>query len=247
MDWDVSDGSDKRKAAPPPVNTFREWLGGPSKKIPAPADPQESEVVLGEGCASLPERLPLAHAKGEVLFLAGAGVSMPKPACLPSFTELVLKVYRQLGDPLLPFLEALEGKEVELPQGPPLTPDQNAEAKSFEKKQLDVVLGMLERHALGAIPRPSLRPSFSGVLHLHGALRPEGNGIPDLILTNRDFGEFYLRRRVVPDLLYDAARIFNLVLVGYTASDPPVRYLLGAISADDARFRDLKVLATLGK
>ena len=265
--------------------------------------------MLGEGCASLPERLLLAHAKGEVLFLAGAGVSMPKPACLPSFTELVLKVYRQLGDPLLPFLEALEGKEVELPQGPPLTPDQNAEAKSFEKKQLDVVLGMLERridgqqteesrmrqavvdvlqpdapsehagihrdlmrlsdrggatailttnfdllleaaaeevkcsvegYALGAIPRPSLRPSFSGVLHLHGALRPKRNGIPDLILTNRDFGEFYLRRRIVPDMLYDAARIYHLVLVGYTANDPPVRYLLDAISADDARFADLR-------
>ena len=64
--------------------------------------------------------------------------------------------------------------------------------------------------------------------------------LPDLILTDQDFGEFYLRRRVIPDLLYDAARIFHLVLVGYTASDPPVRYLLDAISADDARFRDLK-------
>ena len=78
------------------------------------------------------------------------------------------------------------------------------------------------------------------MLHLHGALRPQRDGVPDLILTNRDFGEFYLRRRIVPDLLYDAARIYHLVLVGYTANDPPVRYLLDAISADDARFRDLK-------
>ncbi len=234
---------------------------------------------------------------------------MPKPACLPSFTDLVLSVYRRLGDPLLPFLEALAGKKVELPKGPPLSADQKAEVKSFEKKQLDVVLGMLERridghqteesrmrqavvhllqpdppsehaeihrdlirlsdrggatailttnfdllleaaaeevgcsiegHALGAIPRPSLRPSFSGVLHLHGALRPEQSVVPDLILSNRDFGEFYLRRRIVPDLLYDAARIYHLVLVGYTANDPPVRYLLDAIAADDARFPDLK-------
>jgi len=98
----------------------------------------------------------------------------------------------------------------------------------------------LESHALGAIPRPAERPSFRGALHLHGALRPEGEVIPDLILTDQDFGEFYLRRRVVPDLLYDAARIYHLVLAGYTASDPPVRYLLDAISADDARFSDLK-------
>lgn len=234
---------------------------------------------------------------------------MSKPARLPSFTDLVLKVYRRLGDPALPFLESLAGKKVELPKGPPLTPDQRAEVKNFEKEQLDVVLGMLERridgqqteesqmrqavvdvlqphppsehagvhrdlirlsdrggatailttnfdllleaaaeevkcsvegYSLGAIPRPSLRPSFSGVLHLHGALRPEQSDIPDLILTNRDFGEFYLRRRIVPDLLYDAARIYHLVLVGYAANDPPVRYLLDAISADVARFPDLK-------
>lgn len=305
----MSDDNDQRKAVPPSPRSMRELLGEQAEKVPAPADPREGEVVLGEGCASLPERLLLHHAEGEVLFLAGAGVSMPKPACLPSFTKLVLKVYKQLGDPVLPHLEALAGKEVEWPEGPPLKPDQKAEVKSFENGQLDVVLGILERRidgqqteesrmrqavvdvlqpdpppehsgihrdlirlsdrggptailttnfdllleaaakrvkssveslALGAIPRPSLRPSFSGVLHLHGALSPDRSGIPDLILTNRDFGEFYLRRRVVPDLLYDAARIYNLVLVGYTASDPPVRYLLDAISADDARFPDLK-------
>lgn len=265
--------------------------------------------MLGEGCASLPERLLLHHAEGKVLFLAGAGISMPKPASLPSFTDLVLRVYKQLGDPVLPFLEALVGKKVKLPRRPPLTPEQKAEVKNFENGQLDVVLGMLERRidgqqteesrmrqavvgvlqpdppsehagihrdlmrlsdrggptailttnfdllleaaatnvgvsveslALGAIPRPSLRPSFSGVLHLHGALRPERSSVPDWILTNRDFGEFYLRRRIVPDLLYDAARIYHLVLVGYTANDPPVRYLLDAISADAARFPDLK-------
>ncbi len=234
---------------------------------------------------------------------------MAKPARLPSFTGLVLRVYRQLRDPVLPFLEALAGEEVKLPKGPPVTSDQKAEVKNFEREQLDVVLGMLERridgqqteesrmrkavvdvlqpdlspehsgihrdlirlsdrggatailttnfdllleaaaeggkrsvegYSLGAIPRPSLRPSFSGVLHLHGALRPERGGVPDLILTNRDVGEFYLRRRIVPDLLYDAARIYHLVLVGYAANDPPFRYLLDAISADVARFPDLK-------
>ena len=286
----------------------RLWGQG-EEKVAAPADPEVCEVALGQGCAALPERLLLAHAKGEVLFLAGAGVSMAPPSCLPSFTDLVLEVYEHLGDPLLPSLQAVVGKEVEPAPDPPLTADQKAEAESFKKKQLDVVLGMLERridgqrteesrmrqavvavlqtdpppepagihrdlirladrggatailttnfdllleaaaeemkrsvegYSLGAIARPSLRPSFGGVLHLHGALRPEQHSTPDLILTNRDFGEFYLRRRIVPDLLYDAARIYHLVLVGYTANDPPVRYLLDAISADDARFPDLK-------
>jgi hypothetical protein len=66
------------------------------------------------------------------------------------------------------------------------------------------------------------------------------NRITDLIVSDQDFGEFYLRRRTVSDFIYDAARLFNLVLVGYSANDPPMRYLLNAIAADGTRFDDLK-------
>jgi hypothetical protein len=61
-----------------------------------------------------------------------------------------------------------------------------------------------------------------------------------MVLSDQDFGEFYLRRRVVPDFIYDAARLFHLVLVGYSANDPPMRYLLNAVAADGTRFGDLK-------
>jgi hypothetical protein len=98
----------------------------------------------------------------------------------------------------------------------------------------------LQRYALQDIPRPSLRPEFSGVLHLHGALDPNPERHPDLVLTDRDFGEHYLRRRAIPDLIYDAARIFHIVLVGYSLGDPPMRYLLNAVAADGQRFSDLK-------
>ena len=97
-----------------------------------------------------------------------------------------------------------------------------------------------QTYALGSIPRPTRRNDFAGVLHIHGALTRKPSRHSDLILTDQDFGEFYLRRRLVPDLIYDAARLFNLVLVGYTANDPPMRYLLNAVAADEARFDDLK-------
>jgi hypothetical protein len=61
-----------------------------------------------------------------------------------------------------------------------------------------------------------------------------------MIVTDQDFGEFYLRRRVVPDFIYDAARLFHLVLVGYSANDAPMRYLLNAVASDGSRFDDLK-------
>ena len=44
----------------------------------------------------------------------------------------------------------------------------------------------------------------------------------------------------MPDFIYDAARLFNLVLVGYSANDAPMRYLLNAVAADRSRFTDLK-------
>lgn len=98
----------------------------------------------------------------------------------------------------------------------------------------------VQTYALGSIPRPSLRPEFNGVLHIHGALDRNPKRTADLIISDQDFGEFYLRRRVVPDLIYDAARLYHLVLVGYSANDPPMRYLLNAVAADRTRFPDLK-------
>lgn len=95
-------------------------------------------------------------------------------------------------------------------------------------------------YALGGIPRPGLHNHFAGVLHIHGALDRNPTRASDLIVSDQDFGEFYLRRRIVPDFIYDAARLFNLVLVGYSANDAPMRYLLNAVAADGIRFEDLK-------
>jgi hypothetical protein len=98
----------------------------------------------------------------------------------------------------------------------------------------------VETYSLGSIPRPSRQSDFSGVLHIHGALDKSAARISEFVLSDQDFGEFYLRRRVVPDFIYDAARLYHLVLVGYSANDPPMRYLLNAVAADGNRFDDLK-------
>jgi SIR2-like domain len=97
----------------------------------------------------------------------------------------------------------------------------------------------LQSYALGGIPRPGRSDEFAGVLHIHGVLG-EQHRASDVIVTDQDFGEFYLRRRIVPDFIYDAARLFHLVLVGYSANDAPMRYLLNAVAADGSRFDDLR-------
>lgn len=94
--------------------------------------------------------------------------------------------------------------------------------------------------AMGQIPRASVRADFSGIFHIHGILGDSRNPASDLILTDQDFGDAYLRRHTTTSFLYDVARIYSLVLVGYSASDSPVRYLLNAIAADERHFADIK-------
>ena len=265
-------------------------------------------IVLGEGLSPVPERLLLAHAHGEVLFICGAGIS--RPAGLPDFRQLVLDVYESLDTAVHEVIAGSSDSDTKQPQPKcsSLTHRQLAEVKRFKEDDYDVVLGMLERrlddrtrgdssvrrevanrlragghkpapihralmrladrggtvtivttnfdllleaaarrlpypaetYSLGSIPRPTRRADFAGVLHIHGALDRNPSRVSELVLSDQDFGEFYLRRRGVPDFIYDAARLFHLVLVGYSADDPPMRYLLNAVAADHARFADLK-------
>lgn len=270
--------------------------------------PEDRVIQLGKGLPPIPERLLLAHARGEVLFICGAGIS--KPAGLPDFRELVLDVYRELDAATHRVLDALPQAVCNLWQADckSLNDRQTAEVRRFIIGDYDVVLGMLERRlderargdsrvrkavakilhsgssapapihkalmtladrgearvivttnfdrllevasqrlrstsetcAMGAIPRPSRHSDFSGVLHIHGALDKNIARASELVLSDQDFGEIYLRRRVVPDFIYDAARLYHLVLVGYSANDAPMRYLLNAVAADGSRFEDLK-------
>lgn len=264
-------------------------------------------ISLGPGLMPLPERLLLAHARGEVLFICGAGVSLP--ANLPDFRQLVLDIYSSVDSGAYTVLSKVPGGICNQWEADcrTLTDNQTAEVKRFIGGDYDVVLGMLERrldsrtrgdsrvrsevakqltrnrkpaaihralvrladrggtttivttnfdllleaaaksvgvptqtYSLGGIPRPTHRNDFAGVLHIHGALETSKQRHSELVLSDRDFGEFYLRRRVVPDFIYDAARLFHLVLVGYSANDPPMRYLLNAVAADGSRFSALK-------
>jgi len=97
-----------------------------------------------------------------------------------------------------------------------------------------------DTYALGEIPNPSRSLDFNGILHIHGKLPWRRDKASALVLTDQDFGDFYLRRHAITAFLYDAARIFHLVLVGYSANDSPVRYLLNAIAGDERHFVDLK-------
>jgi hypothetical protein len=259
-----------------------------------PAAVADRMVTLGGGLPPVPERLLLDHARGRVLFIAGAGIS--RAAGMPDFRNLVIDVYDNLDKAVHAVIRTVPANAcnqwtADLSR---LTNPQAAEVRRFISGDYDVVLGMLERRMDGGAGAPSsvrkfivdrltagppkptpihrslmqladrgaataiattnfeclleealpaktraVTPTHS-LLHIHGVIDKRKGSASDLVISDHDFGEFYLRRRVVPDFIYDAARLYNLVLVGYSVNDPPMRYLLNSVAADGKRFEDMK-------
>ena len=83
---------------------------------------------------------------------------------------------------------------------------------------------------------------FAGVLHLHGRIADRYNGLEgtDLVLTSANFGEAYMRAGWASRFVYDLLRRYTLVLVGYSADDPPMRYMLEATEEGRLNFPDLR-------
>ena len=99
----------------------------------------------------------------------------------------------------------------------------------------------IKSHAGASMPGP-LAAGFTGVMHLHGRVTDEELKLEesDLVLTSAEFGEAYLRSGWATRYIYDLVRATTVVIVGYTADDPPMRYLLEVIDADRERFKDLR-------
>lgn len=91
------------------------------------------------------------------------------------------------------------------------------------------------------IPAPG-SSRFTGVVHIHGRLADDALNLSktELVLTSAQYGEAYLRAGWAARFLFDLMRCRTLVLVGYTANDAPVRYILNVLEGDRERFSDLR-------
>ena len=73
---------------------------------------------------------------------------------------------------------------------------------------------------------------FEGIVHLHGMFdavyeRPIGGS---LVLSSAEFGRAYLAEGWATNFIRGVIRNYRIVFVGYQADDPPVQYLLEALS-----------------
>ena len=214
----------------------------------------------------IPDELITARDKGEVIFICGAGISIP--AGLPSFNNLVKKIYEELG-------EEKEGREKD----------------TFEEKKYDQTLWLLEKRLTGGSNR--IRNAVNEILDkqidyfdLHQALLilsqnsnqksclittnfdtcfeqidnsaqsysapnlpifPPDHGIihihgklrEELILTFADIADAYLQSGWAKQFLNRLARWKRIIFVGYSGNDPFFQLLMAAVSEDRQWAQDI--------
>lgn len=205
----------------------------------------------------IPTELERARAAGELVVFAGAGVSMGAPASLPGFKDLARQIAEpSIGwqdsdadalDRYLGRAERQKGVDVQrrarmlLTVNRPHTP---------LHEYLLAIFGSPERVRLittnfdpyfataaaavfaGArIPQyvgPALPPGkeFRGIARLHGALEQDQDR---LVLTDRDFADAYMAEGWASRFLVRLFEQRTILFVGYSLTDPLMRYLLHAI------------------
>lgn len=216
----------------------------------------------------IPDALLAAQERGDVLFMCGAGVSMP--AGLPSFLRLAkltadalsvpqndptrLMVQHALGGAALTLpldlvfekfqdaygerqVEAKVAKLIRPAAGVDLSSHQTILKLSRDGKGRPRVLTTnfdplferahkrLKTHIAPLLPRSDCQ-ALEGAVYLHGRAGGQGNGPFNLVLSSRDFGRAYMAQGWATEFMREALARFTLVLVGYSADDPPINYLL---------------------
>lgn len=96
--------------------------------------------------------------------------------------------------------------------------------------------GNIETHIAPQLPDLGFEESFSGIVYLHGRLNyriKRHEGRHGLVLSSSDFGRAYLSQGWATRFFRAILEKYTVVLVGYSASDPPVKYLLQGLRAAD--------------
>ena len=94
-------------------------------------------------------------------------------------------------------------------------------------------------HVPPELPDLALGASIEGITYLHGRLGETDAVDHRYVLSSADFGRAYLSEAWATNFVRNLLERYTVVLVGYQAEDPPVRYLLQGLSSqgEHDRFR----------
>lgn len=222
---------------------------------------------------AIPDTLLAAQERGEVIFLCGAGVSMP--AGLPSFLRLAKLTADALSvpqhDPMRAVVErALAGEALTQPldtvfeRFKEVYGERQVEARvarlirtapdaDISRHQTILKLSRdaggrsrvlttnfdtlferaekkLKAHVAPHLPRLDCH-DLEGAIYLHGRASASSDRPLNLVLSSSDFGRAYMAQGWATEFMREALQRFVVVLVGYSADDPPVNYLLRGMRA----------------
>jgi hypothetical protein len=92
-------------------------------------------------------------------------------------------------------------------------------------------------HVPPSLPDIDRYVPITGITYLHGRREDGPASVSPYILSSSDFGRAYLSEGWATTFIRSLLRSYTVVLVGYQAEDPPVRYLLQGLNKDEASDR----------
>ncbi|MBN2069520.1 MAG: SIR2 family protein [Opitutales bacterium] len=95
----------------------------------------------------------------------------------------------------------------------------------------------LKIHEPPALPNLKHGGSISGITYLHGRLNGDNIEEYPYVLGSSDFGRAYLAEGWATDFIRSLLEMYTVVLVGYSADDPPVKYLLQGLNHNKRKAR----------
>ena len=209
-----------------------------------------------------PKPLLNALRNNQLVVFAGAGVSIPQPAGLPTFRQLAGKIAfgsgetREKDEPDDRFLGRLKhkGQKVHLravtvlrendPKPSCLHHDLTALYRDPDHLRIvttnfDTLFEEAAKERFGTLPAVSRAPAlplgrdFNGIVHVHGSI----DSHKDMVLTDADFGRAYLTEGWARNFLLDLFRACTVLFVGYGHNDTVMNYLARALPVDETQPR----------
>ena len=206
-----------------------------------------------------PERLCTALRDGELVVFAGAGVSMGEPANLPNFQRLAGIIAEGTGqslqnsEPVDRFLGKLkhQGVDVHARATQALSRDDlqptelhrdllrlcsTAGQVRIVTTNFDLLFELAAKDVFNFEPEIFRAPalplgrSFTGIVHVHGAVSHPGG----MVLTDQDFGRAYLTEGWARRFLVELFREFTVLFIGYGHNDTVMNYLVRALPESEA-------------
>jgi hypothetical protein len=90
----------------------------------------------------------------------------------------------------------------------------------------------IRAYAPPAFPDLAFGNSVEGITYLHGRLADQDAEHHPYVLSSADFGRAYLSEAWATNFVRNLLERYTVVLVGYQAEDPPIKYLLQGLNHD---------------